>query len=670
LIRDLPVLLAAFKKGFDAPVKEEGFFDFLKPGEKQIKKLTAGLSEMGTVLGESFKAFGDTKFLDIQARVDQLVKSFVQAKNDAKALKTAGKEDVAAAVFVPFAPGADQKAKIKQLSDAVNAAEDRLAKAKRQATELAVSAGTDISLQDLRRDLTLIEQGFLISGGAVAELRSALDQVNQFLGDNLAATTKGAEANFVDLSSRVQTVTEQVSASVFGNLRAQLDVAKVGFENFKKAAAAARAELEATEVTPHFTNADKALAVARDTFDKILRVNQEFVDKAQAQLVAAQTTGKPEEIRAAQANVTEALQAQESGNRRAEQERDFNLAFVFAERRLALANKLKLEQQESFQISTEQRKIEADQLRIEQQINAEVGKLLQQNVKARDAILAVRQRAAAAQPRTRLETEGGDIQTTRIALTVEVDKAVGALSVLTEQITLLQQAGAAVPLALLENASAIRVRIDALNEEKDAALRSLEWNRALATSWEAVGNAASATINALSDAMLAAFEGKTTEFKQVFKGIADSLFKDSMKDVFQTFKVTFQRGFENAMKGLGIESSMASTLGPAFLAGFALIASFVLGQLMSGGSSSSAGNPNVGVQSTEQVRGLIGGESQIPIGLIGESLQSALVPTNLLLSRIASGVDRLSFGGIDPSVIESTIATSISDALQIQLSAT
>jgi hypothetical protein len=56
--------------------------------------------------------------------------------------------------------------------------------------------------------------------------------------------------------------------------------------------------------------------------------------------------------------------------------------------------------------------------------------------------------------------------------------------------------------------------------------------------------------------------------------------------------------------------------------------------------------------------------------MIGESLQDALIPTNLLLSRIAAGVDRLSFGGIDPSIIESTISTAVSDALQIQLSAT
>lgn len=668
LLRDIPVLFASFKKGFDAPVKNAGFFDFLKPGETQINKITQGFEEMSKVLKEDFKQFGDTGFLDIQKRVDQLIKSFIDAKNKAQQLKTAGQTDVAAPTFVPFAPSAEQKAKIKQLSDSITAAEDRVARANRIASELAVSAGTDIDLQELRRDLALIEQGFLLSNHAVAELRSSLDQVNQFLGDNLGATTRGEAANFEELSNRVQTATEDVSISVFTNLRAQLARAKDGFIEFKAAAAAARIELEKAEVAPHLARAEAFSKEALDNFAKILASNQKFVDDAQAKLDAALKTGNKQQIAAARADVQEATERQESGNRRAEQERDFNLAFSFAEKKLAEANRLKLVEQETTQVTTENRKIQADELRIRQQINIEAGKLLQQSNRAREAILAVAQRAAAAQPRTRLQAEGGEIQATRIALTVEIDKAAAALNVLSTEAN---RVGSDATAATFQLIAAEELRIIILKEERDAAIASLEHNRALATSWEAVGNAAQSTMETLSNALLNSFEGKKTDFVAAFKGITDSLFKDSMKDVFLTFKTTFQKGFESTLQGLGIQDSLAKTLGPAFLAGFALIASFVLGQLLQGdGGSASAGNPQVGIQSTEQVRGLIGGETQIPIGLVGESLQDALVPTNLLLSRIAAGVDRLSFGGIDPSIIESTISRSVSDALQVQLSAT
>jgi len=670
LLRDLPVLFASFKKGFDAPTEDGGFFDFLKPGETQIKKVTKGFEEMAKVLKEDLKQFGDTGFLDIQKRVDELIKSFIIASKKAKELKTAGQGDVSAPVFVAFKPSAEASANIRQLNSALLAAEDRLAKARRNAAELTVSAATDTDLQALRRDLALIEQGFRLANGTIAELRSSLDQVNQFLGDNLAATTKGAEANFENLSNRVQTTAEDIAISTFINLRAQLDRVKTGFEAFKAAAADARKELTETEVTPHLVNAEKAKKEAESTFNRILELNDQFVEKARAQLAEALKSGDAAKVVAAQANLTESLQNQESGNRRAEQQRDFQLAAFYAESRLALAKAQRLEEQETFQVATEQRKIDQEELRINQAINAEIGRGLQQAIKAREAILQVRQRGAAGAPRTRLEAEGGEIQTTRIALQVEIDKTIASLSVLNLQIQGLEESGTGAAREMYETSTALYSRIITLKEERDAAIAGLEHNRALATSWEAIGNAAQSSFETLSNALLNSFEGKKTDFVAAFKGIADSLFKDSLKDVFLSFKVTFQKGFENVMKNLGIQDSMASTLGPAFLAGFALIASFVLGQLMSGGSSGSAGNPQVGITSTEQVRGLIGGETQIPIGQIGESLQSALVPTNLLLSRIAAGVDRLSFGGIDPSIIESTISQSVSDALQIQLSAT
>lgn len=190
---------------------------------------------------------------------------------------------------------------------------------------------------------------------------------------------------------------------------------------------------------------------------------------------------------------------------------------------------------------------------------------------------------------------------------------------------------------------------------------------AFSQSLNIIGKVVDNISNVLTSAITDSFEGKKTDFAKAFKGVADSLFKDSAKILVDNLKTSIQDGLKAGLKGLNLSDSMVSTLGPAFLAGFALIASFVLGQLLNGGNSNAtAGNPTVGIQSTEQVRGIIGGETQIPIGLVGESLQDALVPTNLLLSRIAAGVERINGGGLNSTQLQDLIGQSISDALQIQ----
>jgi hypothetical protein len=212
-----------------------------------------------------------------------------------------------------------------------------------------------------------------------------------------------------------------------------------------------------------------------------------------------------------------------------------------------------------------------------------------------------------------------------------------------------------------------QLALDEAARTGEEAFRNQERFAGLRVSIEALGNAADAVSDTLATALTQSFEGKATDFKRAFKGIADSLFKDSLKNVFETIKTDLQKGFKAVFDSLDVSGDMAKTLGPAFTAGFALIASFVLGQLLGDqGGEATAGNPTVGIQSSEQVRGLIGGETQIPIGQIGESLQDALVPTNLLLARIAGGVDRLAAGGFSSGQIETIIERSVNEALQIQ----
>lgn len=213
-----------------------------------------------------------------------------------------------------------------------------------------------------------------------------------------------------------------------------------------------------------------------------------------------------------------------------------------------------------------------------------------------------------------------------------------------------------------------QARIDELKKEADEILAARVAQEEMRNTLAAVGNATKSTLNTFVDSVLGAFEGKRTNFVQAFKGIADNLVKDSLKNTFNSIENTMKGAFDGIFKSIakGLPDGMASQLGGAFMAGFGLIASFVLGQLMGDqGGSSTAGNPTVGIQSSEQVRGLIGGETQIPIGQIGESLQDALVPTNSILVRIARAVEAQT-GGLSNGQIEDVINRAVGEALQIQ----
>lgn len=329
----------------------------------------------------------------------------------------------------------------------------------------------------------------------------------------------------------------------------------------------------------------------------------------------------------------------------------------------------KLKEAELFRLASGRKNILEQELRIQQAILD----IQTKGIKAAESqTLLVAARVAKTQaqlPRTSTEQALSGISEEREAFNKQVAEEQTTLNVRTEAIAKLSITNIAAAASAYVYVDAAQAELDQRILTADAAFKSAENLARLQLAVQGVGTAATSAANGLFDALLQSFEGKKPELVRLFKSVSDQLFKDAMKGFVESLSKTLSTAFNN-LAGK-IPGNMAGTLGPAFLAGFALIASFVLGQLLSGdNSSASPGSASVGISSTEQVRGLIGGETQIPIGLIGESLQDALVPTNLLLSRIAAGVDRLSFGGIDPAVIEQTISASISDALQIQLSAT
>jgi hypothetical protein len=268
--------------------------------------------------------------------------------------------------------------------------------------------------------------------------------------------------------------------------------------------------------------------------------------------------------------------------------------------------------------------------------------------------------AKAVGPRTDLQAAGDEIKQAEVQFAAETASVQGGIDALADRLRVL---GLNATQADIDVVAAEQQRLDALKVTNAATLEQMRINRDFAVSWATVGNAVQSSLNTVVDGILGAFEGKKTNFTQAFKGIADQMVKDSMKNVFQNITTSFQKGFESLTKS--IAPGMESTLGPAFLAGFGLIASFVLGQLMGDqGGEGTASNPTVGIQSTEQVRGIIGGETQIPIGAVAESLQDALVPTNMWLARIYGAIS--TSGGLSTAQVEGIIERAVTDALQIQ----
>jgi hypothetical protein len=507
----------------------------------------------------------------------------------------------------------------------------------------------------------------------------------------MAAVVRGQKADFQTLALSIGDTLDQIGISTFLNLDNQFKRASEGLANFKEVAKKARLDLEQTEVGPHLKKAADIEKAANEQFAGISRAAADAVSKASKDLDAAILADDKKLARDLAVKLEEAKSSQKTGAKFAAQQRAAILEDATLERQIAALNASRLIAQEQGQVEAETRRILEAKLKIYQQMNIEAGKALTNTLKLRDSLVTAQIEAESGLPRTDLQAGHAEINQLSIRVTADVEKVKSSLRVLTAQLDELGKRAVVLNNQQLfqgfsiERENEIRKiaqtteGIEQLKfvteqmlgplEEMAAKLKATkETVLAFATSLTAIENATRATLNGITDALLNSFEGKKTDFARLFKGITDNLFKDSLKDVFKSLETDVKKGFIGAFKGLGISDAMAETLGPAFLAGFALIASFVLGQLLGGNKATATpGNPTVGITSSEQVRGLIGGETQIPIGLVGESLQNALVPTNLLLQRIAFGVERMTFGGISSQAIENVISQSISESLQIQL---
>lgn len=647
----------------------------LIPGGPKILQGLDLLQKVADIIQKDFGAIKAVDFSETFQRFrDGLIKARAESERAAKALGASGGPG-SAATFIPFKPSPDQISALKQLNDDLRSAEDRLARARRTAEVLIVRANIAIDLQGFQKDLALLDQGFILSNRAVIGLRSALNDINTFIGSNLDATVFGASANFTQLRDTISNSIAGISTDILAKTRESAKRAADGIELFKKTTQDASEELRKTEVVPHLIKADQIRDDANHEFQVIADAAAKAVNDAQVILDKALKSGTKKQIDDALEVLKTATQNQFSGLDFAKRQQQFRLQFETVERQIAATNQLKIKEQEVGLVTAENRRIRQEQLAVIQATNVEVGKSFQQLKTAQNAANQFLEQTSKTRPRTDLEISGGAIQEQREKFTFDIGEAQGRLRGLESQFNVFSDEIAKGNFALIDAQAqlgkTIKVReeeIGVLKELQDRSLAVAEHLRAFALSFRVLDDAVRRTADTLIDALLNSFEGKKTDFVSSFKSITDQIFKDSLTNVVQSLQKKVRESFENIFSKLNISDDMAKTLGPAFLAGFALIASFVLGSLLSGShNTASAANPQIGIQSSEQVRGLIGGQTQIPIGLVGESLQNALVPTNFLLTRIASGIDRIGGGGsISATSIESVVSRAVSDAVQAQ----
>jgi hypothetical protein len=161
----------------------------------------------------------------------------------------------------------------------------------------------------------------------------------------------------------------------------------------------------------------------------------------------------------------------------------------------------------------------------------------------------------------------------------------------------------------------------AYSPEYAAALeRNYEAKKAEAK-WGGIGDQFTQGISSLVSSIASGTQDLLSSANSLFKGLIDEALKPGLKALKNALQEGFQSLFGESMSGLG--SALMGAVG-------------VVGMLLTRSSSSSWSPSGVtsAVTSSQAVRGIIAGETSIPIGQIGESLKDALVETNGYLAQI------------------------------------
>jgi hypothetical protein len=670
----------------------EGPLDFAARSTKlfidQVKKAVPGLQ---SAMGDFGKAMGTLlEPLEALAKYDpQIAKkiqsikgAFITGSETARQF-TKQEAETEFPIRQQFTPSPEDLQKTQHLMNEVTAATDRYLRSARTASAADVVTATDLELQGMRRTLALLEQGFIAVGDSIQGIRSTVEITAQFMRDNQEALAFGPEdaksfdKGIENLGINLSETQNKITRSVIENLDAQLQAARAGLEKFKTTAQNAAKALHATEVTPFLNKQQAILTKAQETFDHNVQAAEAFVTIREEELRVAKeelevaAKGKDEAKKAAAilkvVNAEKFLAAEKqrvNSTIEAETERqNYAQRQAALQEEIAIRNAGRIDNQKDIQIAEQERRLGAEELRILQAKNVEIGKLLTAN---RELALATENRLREERkklPTTDLKSQRADIAFQKTQFEVEISNVQGRIGAISENLRELFNAGEPIPEQLLAQAQGEKAYLQSLKDRQTEIIAIMEYLKNFSVSNAAIKNGVERSVDIMATALTDSFEGKKTDLIKGFKGVFDGIFKDSLVNL----KQSLTEGLQKAFKGIAdkLAPGMQDTLGPAMLAGFALIASFLLSQLLGDqGGQGSASNPTVGIQSTEQVRGLIGGETQIPIGQVAESLQDALVPTNAWLARIYGAI--ASGGGISTAQVESIIERSVNEALQIQ----
>jgi len=192
-----------------------------------------------------------------------------------------------------------------------------------------------------------------------------------------------------------------------------------------------------------------------------------------------------------------------------------------------------------------------------------------------------------------------------------------------------------------------------INEIQFKLIPEIKADAAFQIKWkEQIDDMVNAISDGVSDIIDGILEGGVDikkSARNMFKGIFDA----GIKKGLEKFEDLLIKGFEKLFKSVG------GAVGSAIMTVIGLIGMMLLS---STSKSWSASGVESGVTSHEAVRGIIAGETTIPIGEIGESLQDALINTNGILRQIEENTRDLSgvAGGV--ASIEGSLEVKLSGA--------
>jgi hypothetical protein len=168
------------------------------------------------------------------------------------------------------------------------------------------------------------------------------------------------------------------------------------------------------------------------------------------------------------------------------------------------------------------------------------------------------------------------------------------------------------------------------NELREDALdRINEITGAAAESLKDLGDTIGGVIgSSISDALLTAIRGGSVDFGEILASTAARLLEKSIDTVL----TDLAQGLNDIIRSLGGSAGLGGAISSALGFGALLLA----GALQDTEVETSAADVASAVTSTQAVRGVVAGPTQIAVAEIGRTIQEAFVETNLILRRMLS----------------------------------